>query len=219
MDEYNRLIAARILDGYDNLIKKTDQPVMFGSGRPRKFVLPGSTEYDYPSSLSVGTMDNQKPALLSGVNEFTKSFPVKKRGVKAPVVTAGNVSNPRKVGGAKHTPIENLEDDLEGGAFNFGKALKSVTKPLGKLATTAVSKVASKAIDEAPMMMMAAGKKKKSKKMVGTDPSTYTPVECLEAGAKPKRTNKRGQLVSKIMKEKGLSLVEASKYIKANNLY
>jgi hypothetical protein len=31
--------------------------------------------------------------------------------------------------------------------------------------------------------------------------------------------NKRALLVKKIMKEKGLKMVEASKYVKANNLY
>jgi hypothetical protein len=255
MNDYNSIIASRILDNYERMINTTAQPQMLGGKRMRKFVLPGSTEYDYPSSLSVGSMDGQKPALLSGVDEFKKSFPVKKRGIKAPVVVAGKrgESNPRKVGGKVHLEEESEEEDLEGGAFNFGKAFKSVTKPLAKIATKAVSKVASKAIDEAPMMMMAAGKSKKrgrpKKKMMGADPSTYTP-ECVEAGAliknkpaefqsslyppalasyspstkgsglaKPKRVSARGQLVSKVMKQKGLSLAEASKYIKANNLY
>ena len=30
---------------------------------------------------------------------------------------------------------------------------------------------------------------------------------------------KRTEIVNKIMKEKGLSMIEASKYVKANNLY
>jgi hypothetical protein len=256
MDDYNSIIASRILDNVERMINTTAQPQMLGGKRMRKFVLPSSTEYDYPSSLSVGSMTPQKPALLSGVDEFKKSFPVKKRGIKAPVVVAGKrgESNPRKVGGKVHLEEEEPEEeeDVEGGAFNFGKAFKSVTKPLAKIATKAVSKVASKAIDEAPMMMMAAGKSKKRgrpKKMMGSDPSTYTP-ECVEAGAliknkpaefqsslyppalasyspntkgsglaKPKRVSARGQLVSKVMKQKGLSLAEASKYIKANNLY
>lgn len=34
-----------------------------------------------------------------------------------------------------------------------------------------------------------------------------------------KKVNKRGEIVKKIMKEKGLSLIEASKYVKKNNLY
>jgi hypothetical protein len=39
------------------------------------------------------------------------------------------------------------------------------------------------------------------------------------SGGGTKRSNPRALIVKKIMKEKGLSLIEASKYVKANNLY
>ena len=38
-------------------------------------------------------------------------------------------------------------------------------------------------------------------------------------GAKPKRTNARAVIVKKVMAEKGLGMIEASKYVKAHNLY
>jgi hypothetical protein len=34
-----------------------------------------------------------------------------------------------------------------------------------------------------------------------------------------KKINKRAEVVKKIMKEKGLKMIEASKYVKENNLY
>jgi hypothetical protein len=45
------------------------------------------------------------------------------------------------------------------------------------------------------------------------------PEPVAEGGAKPKRTNARAAIVSKIMKEKGLKMVEASKYVKEHGLY
>lgn len=41
----------------------------------------------------------------------------------------------------------------------------------------------------------------------------------IGSGIKKKKINKRAEIVKKIMKEKGLSLIEASKFVKAHNLY
>ena len=41
----------------------------------------------------------------------------------------------------------------------------------------------------------------------------------IGSGIKPKKINKRAIIVKKIMKDKGLSLIEASKLVKSNNLY
>jgi hypothetical protein len=49
--------------------------------------------------------------------------------------------------------------------------------------------------------------------------------EGLSAGAKPKKrhasgkVSKRAEIVKRVMKERGLSMIEASKYVKAHNLY
>ena len=45
-----------------------------------------------------------------------------------------------------------------------------------------------------------------------------TQTEGLEGSGK-KRTNKRAEIVKQIMKEKSLSLIDASKYVKEHNLY
>lgn len=41
----------------------------------------------------------------------------------------------------------------------------------------------------------------------------------VEGGAKPKRSNARAAIVGKIMKEKGMKMAEASKYVKEHGLY
>jgi hypothetical protein len=69
------------------------------------------------------------------------------------------------------------------------------------------------------------GKKRKMKgKGMGTRPTTQNmPSSSFSGGKKatdkPKKVNKRAEIVKRVMKEKGLKLIEASKYVKANNLY
>lgn len=72
MESYNRLISAKVLDGYEAMLENVAQPQMFGGKRMRKFVLPTSTESDYPATLSVGRMDGEKPSTLGG--DFWKDF-------------------------------------------------------------------------------------------------------------------------------------------------
>jgi len=72
------------------------------------------------------------------------------------------------------------------------------------------------------------GKKRKMKgKGMGERPTTQNmPSSSFSGGKKtkkvadkPKKVNKRAEIVKKVMKEKGLGLIEASKYVKANGLY
>jgi hypothetical protein len=73
MEEYNQLIASHVLDGVERgIIKSTPQPTMFGGKRMRKWVLPGSTDYDYPGTLSVGSLDGSRSDTIGG--SFWKDF-------------------------------------------------------------------------------------------------------------------------------------------------
>jgi hypothetical protein len=73
MEEYNQLIASHLLDGIERgIIKSTPQPTMFGGKRMRKWVLPGSTESDYPGTLSVGSLDGSRSDTIGG--SFWKDF-------------------------------------------------------------------------------------------------------------------------------------------------
>ena len=67
MQEYNRMISSRILGNVDGMIDTLPQPTMFGGKRQRDFVLPASTEYDYPATLSVGHLNTSgMPRTLGG---------------------------------------------------------------------------------------------------------------------------------------------------------
>jgi hypothetical protein len=98
MDDYNALISAKILDGYEGMIDTVPQPQMLGGKRMRNFVLPASTEYDYPGTLSVGTTDGKYAQTLGGAffRDFNKGFPMEDL-----------------AGGASHC-------EMEGGAYYIG---------------------------------------------------------------------------------------------------
>jgi len=54
MENYNRIISSKMLGNIENMIDNIPQPTLFGGKRQRDFVLPSSTNYSYPASLSVG---------------------------------------------------------------------------------------------------------------------------------------------------------------------
>jgi len=64
MERYNKHIADEMLRRQMGVIKHQQQPTMFGGGRPREYVLPITTEYEGPSTLSVGVSNGSYPATL-----------------------------------------------------------------------------------------------------------------------------------------------------------
>jgi uncharacterized metal-binding protein len=92
--------------------------------------------------------------------------------------------------------------DMDGGKFNFGKALKSVGKavaPVAKSVGKVALPIATDMAKEAAMAyMMGAG---------------------VQSGGKVDGRKRRAEIVRKIMAEKGMKMIDASKYVKANGLY
>ena len=121
MEDYNRLISAKILDGYDDVIDIAPQPIMLGGKRMRNFVLPGYSQNDYPGTLSVGRMDDKISKTLGEefYNDFGDGFPA-----DTEIKGAARYSLERKVGGAKF--------DLGKSLKSVGKVLKPVAKEVGK---------------------------------------------------------------------------------------
>jgi hypothetical protein len=75
VQEYNDLIKRHLLDAiHRGIVGGLPQPTMFGGKRMRNFVLPASTEYDYPSSLAVGHLGASQPDMLGGSfwDDFSK---------------------------------------------------------------------------------------------------------------------------------------------------
>ena len=77
VQEYNQFIKRQLLDAiHRGVVGGLPQPTMFGGKRMRNFVLPSSTEYNYPSSLSVGHLGASQPDMLGGSfwDDFGKGF-------------------------------------------------------------------------------------------------------------------------------------------------
>lgn len=158
MEEYNKLISAKVLDGYEAMIDKVPQATMLGGKRMRKFVLPGSTEYDYPGTLSVGRMDGQRPATLGG--EFWKEF------------GDGFPSKPIKEGGAVwrdpatnevHSTGRIIPKGMRGGKKITAKSIGKALKPLAPVAKELGMTLAKEGIKEGVKSAVASGGRRRKK--------------------------------------------------------
>ena len=156
MEHYNRLISAKVLDGYEEMLDKVPQETMFGGTRMRNYVLPTSTGTDYPASLSVGRMDGETPSTLGGEfwKEFGDGFP--KGSLQAGSVCGGkmNLGKIAKDAGmavAKEGIKQGVKSLAKGGKRKgikpskvlktVGKALKIVGKEVAPIAKEVVKDV------------------------------------------------------------------------------
>ena len=115
--------------------------------------------------------------------------------------------------------------NMEGKGFlgDVWKGVKSVAKPLGSVAKVGLSMVPLPQAQLASNLLgaLGAGKKRgRPSKMKGG--KLLVPVENMKSSSmagqgKPK--NNRSEIVKNIMKEKGMSMIGASKYVKEHNLY
>jgi hypothetical protein len=98
--------------------------------------------------------------------------------------------------------LKSFGRDFMKGLKRVGKVVAPVVRDIGREVLPIVKDEGIKALKEGLPLMLAAGRKKKGY----AKPTTHD------------RREARGLLVRKIMSQHGLSLVEASRYIKANNL-
>ena len=117
--------------------------------------------------------------------------------------------------------LKSNNDELEGGKIHLKKMAKKAhvgrkLKNVGKNVVLPVAKEAAKtALKDGAMAF------------VETNPefAPLLPVanvaidKGIGSGLKSKKVNPRAAIVKKIMKDKGLSMIEASKHIKTHNLY
>lgn len=186
MEDYNSLINSKILDGYDMMLNKLPQETMFGGKRMRNFVLPGSTEYDYPGTLSVGTMDGKYSQSMGGsfYKDFNKGFPEE---YLEGGMSCSNISNNvRRIGGRKK---------------KLGNMLIPVAKELGMT-------LAKEGIKEGvKSSFKGKGFNKPSRLPFGANPNTYTPFE-LSGGKKKFNFAKSMKPLVPVAKELGMVLAK-----------
>lgn len=146
--------------------------------------------------------------------------------------------------GARYAGVDGaigaLHHPAEGGRFNFFKALGSVAKKAAKPLAKIGMKVGEDVAEKALMGAVGLGRKRGGRKgrAVGALPAVLAgpPAELADAkffkgpkrgageggaacGGAKKGRSARAEIVKKVMKEKGLKMIEASKYVKAHKLY
>lgn len=175
-------------------------------GRPSKSKMTGGTELGLPLSLV------EKVPKLPRVPRVPKVQKVP----RVPKVKATE----------KPKESEKSDEKMEGAGFlsSLWKGIKTVAKPLASVAKVGLSlaplpqaQLAAAALDAA-----GAGKKRGRPSKMKMKGGALVPVANMKSSSmagqgKPK--NKRAEIVKKIMKEKGLSMINASKYVKEHNLY
>ena len=209
---YNRI--ARELDRRDyDWIRNTPQPTLMGGQPLRQHPLPGfTTQEGEPDTLAVGAPRRrdrlgqipdgrffegvQGGRRRFGWNDISNGFKTIVNDVVAPV--------------GKEIAKDMLKTKLKG-----GRQKKMRPKEVGGYS------IGDFARDAAPIalpMLMGLGRPRKRKAKAET-PYPESVRGGNIAGGCSKGRSARNAIVQKVMKEKGLKLIEASKYVKAHGLY
>ena len=200
----------------------TETPSLKGGIRVMKHPLPGHFLPKDPATLATGS-------------DIGSMRPSDQKLAMRRYVRANDLEEDDMVGGSSH---------LEGGrGINWKKVGRSIKKGLstvGHYAAPIIKEVgkellpivkeqglkALKTVAENPELLMAAGRSKKNHRVIrgGYDSDSdderdriHIDVNSHKGGAR--KPNARAQIVKRVMNEKGLSLIEASKYVKAHGLY
>ena len=243
MLKYNQMIARKMLKNTEEYCKCFPNPTMFGGRRLRTYVQSDAGIANaYPSTLAVrnnrdnlqfGSSDDSH--LEGGVNHLKKfnkwynSIADKVKPVVQPITQALTAKAVEKINGAGRKPRTKR---MQGGSpfsdawDDIAERVKPVVQPI------------SEALTKKAVSAIGSGRKPRTKRMQGGSPfsdawddiaervkpvvqpisEALTKKAVSAIGGKMKKQNKRGEIVKKIMKEKGLNLPMASKYVKEHNL-
>lgn len=122
-------------------------------------------------------------------------------GVTGSGVSGGGVSGGGVSGGGKKARKKKKKKSMTAGAL---LSLSSMDAMQGQPADTTCAKIAVKSAPH---------------KDQPTPDAVVATGAGVSGGAKPKRVNARNAIVQQVMKERGLKLIEASKYVKEHGLY
>jgi hypothetical protein len=115
--------------------------------------------------------------------------------------------------------FSNQKTEIEQGKASFDEYISHIGRKLknvGKNVVLPVAKEAAKTALKDGAMALA----ETNPELMPLLPVANAVIDkSIGSGLKPKKTNKRAEIVKKAMKEHGISMIEASKYVKANNLY
>ena len=211
---------------------KGDQPEMVKVSFPggKKIKAPLNASYPYFTALELDHLDNKQKELeqtnIKGSGFKTVKKAVKKQGHI--LLDKAKDKAEKELKKQAKNQVENLighlksnNDELAGGKIHLKKAMKKAhvgrkLKNVGKNVVLPVAKEAAKTALKDGATALA----ESNPELMPLLPVANAVIDkSIGSGLKPKKANKRAEIVKKAMKEHGLSLIEASKFVKANNLY
>ena len=195
----------------------------------KKIKTPINAHYPYFTALELDHLDNKQKE-LEQTNIKASGFKTIKKAIKKvvdknkdKVVDKVKEKATKELKKVALNQIDNLigslksnNSELAGGKLHLKKTLKKAhvgrkLKNIGKNVVLPIAKEAAKT-----------ALKETAKDFVESNPE-YAPLLPVANVAidksKPKNPNQRAAIVKKVMKEQGLSMINASKYVKSNNLY
>ena len=211
---------------------KGDQPEMVKVSFPggKKIKAPLNLHYPYFTALELDHLDNRQKELeqtnIKGSGFKTVKKAVKKQG-HILLDKAKDKAEKELKKQAKHQidhligHLKSNNDELAGGKIHLKKAMKKAhvgrkLKNVGKNIVLPVAKEAAKTALKDGATALA----ESNPELMPLLPVANAAIDkSIGSGLKSKKVNKRAEIVKKIMKDKGLSLIEASKYVKTHNLY
>jgi len=213
-----------------------DQPEMVKVSFPggKKIKAPLNASYPYFTALELDHLDNKQKELeqtnIKGSGFKTIKKAVKKQGEKQGQILIDKAKDKaqKELKKQAKNQIDNLighlksnNDELAGGKIHLKKALKKAhvgrkLKNAGKNVVLPIAKEAAKtALKDSAMALV-----ESNPELMPLLPVANVAIDKgIGSGLKPKKVNKRAEIVKKIMKQHGLSMIDASKHVKANDLY
>ena len=210
-----------------------DQPDMIKVSFPdsKKIKAPLNAHYPYFTALELDHLDNRQKELeqtnVKGSGFKTVKKIVKKNSEK--LLDKAKDKAQKELKKQAKNQIDNLighlksnnDDELEGGKLHLKKMAKKShigrkLKNVGKNVVLPVAKEMAKTALKDSAMAFA----ESNPEVMPLLPVANAVIDKgIGSGIKPKKVNKRAEIVKKIMKDKGLSMIESSKYVKAHDLY
>ena len=209
-----------------------DQPETIKVSFPdsKTIKVPGNANYPYFTSLELDHLDNRQKELeqtnVKGSGFKTVKKAVKKQSEK--LLDKAKEKVEKEIKKQAKNQVDNFighlksnNNELEGGKIHIKKALKKAhvgrkLKNVSKNVVLPVAKEAAKTALKDGAMALA----ESNPELAPLLPVANIAIDkSIGSGIKPKNVNKRAEIVKKIMKQHGLSMIESSKYVKTHNLY
>ena len=198
-------------------------------GSKKTIRAPGNAHYPYFTALELDHLDNRQKE-LEQTNIKGSGFKTIKKAVKK----QGNILLDKAKDKAQKelkkqakNQVDNFigylqsNNELEGGKLHLKKMAKKAhvgrkLKNVGKNVVLPVAKEAAKtALKDGAMAFV-----ESNPEFAPLLPVANVAIDKgIGSGLKSKKVNKRAEIVKKIMKQHGISMIEASKHIKTHNLY